>query len=213
MHDTLAPQDEDGHALGDLLVLPTAGKADTDGTPSHCGRPMEQRRLDFTAVHAASNHVIAQAALEGRRVLACACGFLLEVPVAGEAVLVPEGADPALFASFFGRRLLAAAGHAESAEWNLDHGRDGRAVSERGPVDDVLVANLEEATRGLEAELLLALANGVPVAALAREAGIEETEIRTLLERHGVTGIAVADEVAVASAAAILPAAGHAVPA
>ncbi|GGC90699.1 hypothetical protein GCM10011512_17150 [Tersicoccus solisilvae] len=199
---TAAPVRNDG-ALGDLVAFPAAGTA-AAVVPTHCGQPMRQRRLDFTATHDGANQVIAQAALEGRRVLACDCGFLLELPVAGEAVLVPDDTDPALFASFFGRRVLAAAGHAEAAEWDLDRSRDGGAGSGHGAVEGMLVAHLRHATHVLEAELLLALANRVPLDAIAREAGIDETEIRVLLERHGVTGI----EAAHATEATTAPARG-----
>ncbi|OMH32306.1 hypothetical protein [Tersicoccus sp. Bi-70] len=190
----MEPQHEE---LGDLLVLPTA--AAESSVPSHCGRPMRQRRLEFGAMHDRANHVIAQAALEGRRVLACECGFLHEQPVSGEAVLVPDDVDPRLFVGFFGRRVLAAAGHAESLEWSLDQSRDGGA-SGQGPVDDALVAEFDDATRALEAELLLALGNRVPGADLARDAGIEESEIADLLHRHGVTGIAAAESASVSTA-------------
>ncbi|MEH0109463.1 hypothetical protein V6N00_07050 [Tersicoccus sp. MR15.9] len=187
--------------LGDLLVLPTAETTD-EQLPSHCGSPMQQRRLEFGAAHDRANHVIVQAALEGRRVLACECGFLQEQPVTGEAVLVPEDADPRLFVGFFGRRVLAAAGRAESAEWDLDQSRDGGASAVGDAIDDQLTADLDDATRALEAELLLALGNRVSVTDIARESGIEETEIAALLERHGVTGIAAAETAPAAPASA-----------
>ncbi|MEX5296990.1 hypothetical protein QYM41_17075 [Kocuria sp. CPCC 205268] len=98
--------------------------------PVHCGRPMPVRTLDFTEVQDRVNHAVAQAAVEGRQVHACACGFLQEAPLTGAAAvsIVPDG-ETMLFRPFFTRRVLAAAGRVESAEWSFD-----QALADAGPL-------------------------------------------------------------------------------
>lgn len=98
--------------------------------PVHCGRPMPVRTLDFTEVQDRVNHAVAQAAVEGRQMHACACGFLQEAPLTGAAAvsIVPDG-ETMLFRPFFTRRVLAAAGRVESAEWSFD-----QALADAGPL-------------------------------------------------------------------------------
>ena len=163
--------------------------------PVHCGRPMPVRTLDFAEVQDHVNHAVAQAAIDGRRVHACACGFLQETPVPGGTVpsIVPDG-EAMLFRPFFTRRVLAAAGRVENAEWSFD-----QALADAGPLaapdaqeqarrlctfEAGLEAErwrLDQALESLRDELRLAVRHGVPITLLAREAALDEADVVDLL--------------------------------
>jgi hypothetical protein len=163
--------------------------------PVHCGRPMPVRTLDFAEVHDRVNHAVAQAAVDGRRVHACACGFLQETVLPDGTVpsIVPDG-ETMLFRPFFTRRVLAAAGRAEAAEWSFD-----QAVADAGSLaaadaeeqarrlctfEADLEAErwrLDQAVEALRDELRLAVRHGVPITLLAREAALDEADVVDLL--------------------------------
>jgi hypothetical protein len=163
--------------------------------PVHCGRPMPVRTLDFAEVQDRVNHAVAQGAIDGRRVHACACGFLQETPVPGGTVpsIVPDG-EAMLFRPFFTRRVLAAAGRVENAEWAFD-----QALADAGPLaapdaqeqarrlcafEAGLEAErwrLDQALESLRDELRLAVRHGVPITLLAREAALDEADVVDLL--------------------------------
>ena len=163
--------------------------------PVHCGEPMPVRTLDFAEVQDHVNHAVAQAAIDGRRVHACACGFLQETPVPGGTVpsTVPDG-EAMLFRPFFTRRVLAAAGRVENAEWSFD-----QALADAGPLaapdaqeqarrlcayEAGLEAErwrLDQALESLRDELRLAVRHGVPITLLAREAALDEADVVDLL--------------------------------
>ena len=168
---------------------------DAPGAPLHCGRPMPLRTLDFAEVQDRVNHAVAQAALDGRQLHACACGFLQEAPLpAGTAAsIVPDG-ETMLFRPFFTRRVLAAAGRVENAEWSFD-----QALADAGPLaapdaqeqarrlctfEAGLEAErwrLDQALESLRDELRLAVRHGVPITLLAREAALDEADVVDLL--------------------------------
>ena len=163
--------------------------------PVHCGEPMPVRTLDFAEVQDHVNHAVAQAAIDGRRVHACACGFLQETPVPGGTVpsIVPDG-EAMLFRPFFTRRVLAAAGRVENAEWSFD-----QALADAGPLAaqdtqeqarrlcayeaglEVERWRLDQALESLRDELRLAVRHGVPITLLAREAALDEADVVDLL--------------------------------
>ena len=163
--------------------------------PVHCGEPMPVRTLDFAEVQDHVNHAVAQAAIDGRRVHACACGFLQETPVPGGTVpsIVPDG-EAMLFRPFFTRRVLAAAGRVENAEWSFD-----QALADAGPLAapdaqeqarrlcayeaglEVERWRLDQALESLRDELRLAVRHGVPITLLAREAALDEADVVALL--------------------------------
>jgi hypothetical protein len=163
--------------------------------PVHCGRPMPVRILDFAEVQDHVNHAVAQAAIDGRRVHACACGFLQETSATGGTVpsIVPDG-EAMLFRPFFTRRVLAAAGRVENAEWAFD-----QALADAGPLaapdaqeqarrlcafEAGLEAErwrLDQALESLRDELRLAVRHGVPITLLAREAALDEADVVDLL--------------------------------
>ena len=168
---------------------------DVSAFPLHCGRPMPVRTLDFAEVQDRVNHAVAQAAVEGRRVHACGCGFLQEtaLPEGTEPSIVPDG-ETMLFRPFFTRRVLAAAGRVETAEWSFD-----QALADAGPLASrdadeqaqrlcAFEAGLEterwrldQAVEALRDELRLAVRHGVPTAPLAREAALDEADVVDLL--------------------------------
>ncbi|GAB2609833.1 hypothetical protein [Kocuria arenosa] len=168
---------------------------DLSAYPVHCGRPMPVRTLDFAEVQDRVNHAVAQAAVEGRRVHACGCGFLQEtaLPERTEPSIVPEG-ETMLFRPFFTRRVLAAAGRVETAEWSFD-----QAVADAGSLaaadaeeqaqrlrtfEADLEAErwrLDQAVEALREELRLAVRHGVPITLLAREAALDEADVVDLL--------------------------------
>ncbi|MFI7584054.1 hypothetical protein ACH9DO_09695 [Kocuria sp. M1N1S27] len=184
--------------------------------PVHCGRPMPVRLLDFADVQDRVNHAVAQAALDGQQVHACECGFLQEAPLTDgpAASIVPDG-GAMLFRPFFTRRVLAAAGRAETAEWSFD-----QALGDAGPlaVQDAedqsrrlwaFEADLEgerwrldQAVETLRDELRLAVRHGVPVTLLAREAALDEADVEDLLHPGEVPAQSRASEPAPALAAA-----------
>lgn len=163
--------------------------------PVHCGEPMPVRTLDFAEVQDHVNHAVAQAAIDGRRVHACACGFLQETSAPGGTVpsIVPDG-ETMLFRPFFTRRVLAAAGRVENAEWSFD-----QALADAGPLaapdaqeqarrlcayEAGLEAErwrLDQALESLRDELRLAVRHGVPITLLAREAALDEADVVDLL--------------------------------
>jgi hypothetical protein len=163
--------------------------------PVHCGEPMPVRTLDFAEVQDHVNHAVAQAAIDGRRVHACACGFLQETSAPGGTVpsIVPDG-EAMLFRPFFTRRVLAAAGRVENAEWAFD-----QALADAGPLaapdaqeqarrlcafEAGLEAErwrLDQALESLRDELRLAVRHGVPITLLAREAALDEADVVDLL--------------------------------
>lgn len=156
---------------------------------------MPVRTLDFAEVQDHVNHAVAQAAIDGRRVHACACGFLQETPVPGGTVpsIVPDG-EAMLFRPFFTRRVLAAAGRVENAEWSFD-----QALADAGPLAapdaqeqarrlcayeaglEVERWRLDQALESLRDELRLAVRHGVPITLLAREAALDEADVVDLL--------------------------------
>jgi hypothetical protein len=156
---------------------------------------MPVRTLDFAEVQDRVNHAVAQAALDGRRVHACACGFVQEAPLpeGTAASIVPDG-ETMLFRPFFTRRVLAAAGRVETAEWTFD-----QALADAGPLaapdaqeqarrlcafEAGLEAErwrLDQALESLRDELRLAVRHGVPITLLAREAALDEADVVDLL--------------------------------
>lgn len=163
--------------------------------PLHCGRPMQVRTLDFAEVQDRVNHVVARAAVDGRQVHACGCGFLQETPLPGGAAasIVPDG-ETLLFRPFFTRRVLAAAGQVETTEWSFD-----QALADPGPLAcrgaeeqeqrlcafeaglEALRWRLDQAVEALRDELRLAVRHNVPIPLLAREAALDETDVVDLL--------------------------------
>jgi hypothetical protein len=168
---------------------------DDPSAPVHCGEPMPVRTLDFAEVQDSVNHAVAQAALDGRQLHACACGFLQETSAPGGTVpsIVPDG-EAMLFRPFFTRRVLAAAGRVENAEWAFD-----QALADAGPLaapdaqeqarrlctfEAGLEAErwrLDQALESLRDELRLAVRHGVPITLLAREAALDEADVVDLL--------------------------------
>lgn len=177
----------------------TLESVDEADPPHHCGAAMVRRRLDFTDLHGRANQAIAQAAVDRRHVLACPCGFLREVPAGRDGSgLIPDGVDAILFSAFFGRRVLAAAGRVESAEWDLDQllARQGAVTGpapspsttgsfRRDPVVEAGWWRLDQANRSLVDELVLAAAHRVPTTVLAREAGLDAADVRAMLDDAG----------------------------
>ncbi|MGX5358476.1 hypothetical protein [Kocuria sp. KH4] len=176
------------HRSAQQTTEPAAGRPATPETmgPVHCGRPMPMRPLDLADVDGRANHAAAQAAVDGRRLHACACGFLVETedPAGTTAPLVARG-DEHLFHPFFTRRVLAAAGRVETAEWTLDQqlAEDDAFPGQDDAAQDVwLLAagaetaqwELDQAREALCAELRVAARHGVPLAALSRAAGLDE---------------------------------------
>lgn len=176
---------------------PGTGRPATPETtgPVHCGRPMPVRPLDLADLDGRANHAAAQAAVDGRRLHACTCGFLVETedPAGTGAPLVARG-DEHLFHPFFTRRVLAAAGRAETAEWTLDQqlaeddaaqGHDDAArhvwLLEAGT--ETAQWELDQAVDALRAELRLAARHGVPLAALSAAACLDEESVVAAL-RH-----------------------------
>lgn len=168
---------------------------DAPADPVHCGRPMPVRTLDFAEVQDRVNHAVAQAALDGRQVHACACGFLQEAPLPeGTAPSIVPGGETMLFRPFFTRRVLAAAGRVETAGWSFD-----QALADAGPLASpdaqeqarrlcAFEADLEaerwrldQALESLRDELRLAVRHGVPITLLAREAALDEADVVDLL--------------------------------
>lgn len=163
--------------------------------PVHCGRPMPVRILDFTEVQDRVNHAVAQAAVEGRRMHACGCGFLQETALPEGTVpsIVPDG-ETRLFRPFFTQRVLAAAGRVETAEWSFD-----QALADAGPLASreaeepaqrlcAFEAGLEterwrldQAVESLRDELRLAVRHDVPITLLARETALDEEYVVDLL--------------------------------
>ena len=177
--------------------LRTIGEAPGSGTqvPVHCGRPMTVRVLDFAEVQDRVNHAVAQAAVDGRQVHACGCGFLQETPLPGGATasIVPDG-ETVLFRPFFVRRVLAAVGRVETAEWSFDRAladsgtlasRDAEEQAQRlCAFESALEAErwrLDQAVETLRDELRLAVRHGVPIPLLARETALEEADVVDLL--------------------------------
>ncbi|MFI7495605.1 hypothetical protein ACH9D2_12945 [Kocuria sp. M4R2S49] len=163
--------------------------------PVHCGRPMTVRTLDFAEVQDRVNHAVAQAAIDGRRIHACSCGFLQETPLAVGAAdsIVPDG-ETMLFRPFFTRRVLAAAGRVETAEWSFDQAladsgslafRDAEEQAQRlCAFESGLEAErwrLDQAVEELRDELRLAVGHDVPIPLLARETALEEADVLDLL--------------------------------
>lgn len=179
---------------------PAATRAAALGTtttdPMHCGRPMPVRPLDLTDPDGRANHAAAQAAVDGRRLHACACGFLVETeaPSGRGAPLVGRG-DERLFHSFFTRRVLAAAGRVETAEWSFDQQVAETPALLGGEDDDARRLwlfeagaesarwDLDRAVHALHAELRLAARHGVPFAALAEAAGLDDETVTAAI-RH-----------------------------
>ena len=99
-----------------------------------------------------------------------------------------------LFRPFFTRRVLAAAGRVETAEWSFD-----QALADAGPLASLdadeqaqrfcaFEAGLEterwrldQAVEALRDELRLAVRHGVPTTLLAREAALDEADVVDLL--------------------------------
>ncbi|MEX5303543.1 hypothetical protein [Kocuria sabuli] len=173
------------------------GTTTTD--PVHCGRPMPVRPLDLTDPDGRANHAAAQAAVDGRRLHACACGFLVETeaPSGRGAPLVGRG-DELLFHSFFTRRVLAAAGRVETAEWSFDQ-QVADASALLGCEDDAARRlwlfeadtesarwELDQAVHALHAELRLAACHGVPFTALAEAAGLDDETVTAAIHHDPV---------------------------
>jgi hypothetical protein len=201
----MSQQQHPGSTVEKAVSSPLRAVRDDSGTspatPVHCGRPMPVRTLDFSEVQDRVNHAVAQAAVEGRRVHACACGFLQETPLPEGTVpsIVPDG-ETMLFRPFFTQRVLAAAGRVETAEWSFD-----QALADAGPVasrdaeeqaqrlcafESGLEAErwrLDQAVEALRDELRLAVRHGVPIALLAREATLDEADVADLLRRGDVS--------------------------
>lgn len=195
------------------------GTTTTD--PVHCGRPMPARPLDLTDPDGRANHAVAQAAVDGRRLHACPCGFLVETeaPSGRDAPLVARG-DERLLHSFFTRRVLAAAGRAETAEWSFDQqvaetpaplGREDDAsrrlwLFEAGT--EAARWELDQAVHALHAELRLAARHGVPFAALAEAAGLDEGAVTAAIRHDPAATGAELTEVRATAAAHPAPAEG-----
>ncbi|MGX5357145.1 hypothetical protein [Kocuria sp. KH4] len=159
--------------------------------PVHCGAPMPVRLLDFADVDDRLNAAVARAALAGRRLHACACGALQEVPAisGAEERIVPDD-TAVLFRPFFTRRVLAAAGRVEAAERSLDQqlagfrGLDLDAAEGPAAVLRAFGAavradrrRLDRALGDLRVELRLATRHGVSLAVLARETFLPEQDL------------------------------------
>ncbi|MUN64523.1 hypothetical protein GMA12_15460 [Kocuria sediminis] len=186
------------HRSAQQRTEPGTGRPATPETTSpavHCGRPMPVRPLDLADLDGRANHAAAQAAVDGRRLHACACGFLVETeePAGTGAPLVARG-DERLFHPFFARRVLAAAGRAETAEWTLDqqlaeddasqgHDDAARHVWLLDAGAETAQWELDQAVEALHAELRLAARHGVPLAALSEAAGLDEESVVAAL-RH-----------------------------
>jgi hypothetical protein len=152
----------------------------------HCGAPMVARSLDYDPRCAHRNDAVLEAALHGACLYACACGFLTEVPTGGPELLA-DPADAALFQPLFARRVLAAAGRVETAQWTLDQAQD--VAGPTGTTDgageaavEVACWALDQATTALGAELALAARHGTPLDVLAQAAGIPLEEVTALLK-------------------------------
>ncbi|MUN64742.1 hypothetical protein GMA12_16610 [Kocuria sediminis] len=174
--------------------------------PLHCGAPMPVRLLDFADVDDRLNSAVARAALAGRRLHACACGTLQDVPATSgaEGRIVPDG-DAVLFRPFFTRRVLAAAGRVEAAEWSLDQQLAGfRTLDLDGAGGPAAVLRafgaavrserrrLDRALGDLGAELRLATRHGVPLAVLVREASLSEQDLVAALALESPQGVGAA---------------------
>ncbi|MGQ1795778.1 hypothetical protein ACT4S5_01365 [Kocuria oceani] len=216
----------DQHAQHRPAAEPPGPAPSRDGAvpaaPVHCGAPMPVHLLDFADVDDRLNSAVARAALAGRRLHACACGALREVPVASgaEARIVADD-DAVLFRPFFTRRVLAAAGRVEAAEWSLDQqlarfrtldldGAGGPAAVLRafGAAVRAERRRLDRALGELRAELRLAARHGVPLARLAREASLSGQDLMAALSPQGAGAARTAppaDAHGVAAAAATVP--------
>ncbi|KLU09088.1 hypothetical protein [Kocuria sp. SM24M-10] len=174
--------------------------------PVHCGRPMPVRPLDLADLDGRANHAAAQAAVDGRRLHACTCGFLLETedPAGTGAPLVARG-DEHLFHPFFTRRVLAAAGRAETAEWTLDQqlAEDDTSEGCESAARHVWLLDagaetaqweLDRAVDALHAELRLAARHGVPLAALSEAAGLDEESVLAALRHDGAPSVPVGED-------------------
>lgn len=174
--------------------------------PVHCGRPMPVRTLDFAEVQDRVNHAVAQAAVDGRQVHACDCGFLQETPLPEGAapLIVPDG-ETVLFRPFFTGRVLAAAGRVETAEWSFDQAladagplvsQDGEEQAQRLCAFEADLEaerwRLDQAVEALRDELRLAVRHGVPITLLAREAALDEAHVVDLLHLGDVPAFAAA---------------------
>lgn len=199
-----------------LLRAGRTGFGAAPAAPVHCGRPMPVRALDFAEVQDRVNHAVAQAAIEGRRVHVCGCGFLQETPLpeGAESSIVPDG-ETMLFRPFFTQRVLAAAGRVETAEWSFD-----QALADAGPLSSqdaeeqaqrlcAFEAGLEgerwrldQAVETLRDELRLAVRHGVPITLLAREAALHEADVADLLRLGDIPVQSRADGIGPALAAA-----------
>lgn len=200
----------DQHAQHRPAAEPPGPAPSRDGAvpaaPVHCGDPMPVHLLDFADVDDRLNTAVARAALAGRRLHACACGALREAPVASgaEARIVPDD-DAVLFRPFFTRRVLAAAGRVEAAEWSLDQqlaqfrtldldGAGGPAAVLRafGAAVRAERRRLDRALGELRAELRLAARHGVPLARIAREASLSEQDLAVVLALESPEGVGAA---------------------
>ncbi|GEO97220.1 hypothetical protein [Kocuria turfanensis] len=208
----------DQHAQHRPAAEPPGSAPSRDGAmpvaPVHCGAPMPVRLLDFADVDDRVNSAVARAALAGHRLHACACGALQEVPVSSgaEERIVPDD-DAVLFGPFFIRRVLAAAGRVEAAEWFLDQqlagfrtldldGADGPAAVLRafGAAVRAERRRLDRALGDLRTELQLATRHGVPLAGLAREASLSEQDLVAALALESPQGVGAARTAPVADA-------------
>ncbi|MFW6187890.1 MAG: hypothetical protein ACOC84_07835 [Actinomycetota bacterium] len=165
---------------------------ETTSAPVHCGRPMVVRRLDVLHPESSANRMILDVAVTGRCVHACRCGFLLESPATdGPAELLDAPADAGLFRDLFLRRVTAAAGALESAQWTVD-----QATGDGGPAGggqsaaqlwafDAAVESawwaFDQAGFALQAELRLAARQGVPLHDLAVAAGMSQEAVEESL--------------------------------
>lgn len=117
---------------------------------------------------------------------------LIDEPAEAPEEEVAGVADPRFLRAELERRVLAAAGEVESAEWALDRTREEAAWggAEIGvgldvePVDSELETarwSLDQAVRRLHAELHRAARHGLPVEDIARAASLEPGEVGAVL--------------------------------
>ncbi len=167
----------------------------------HCGRPMALRGLDCDQDCTRRNDAVLEAAVNGARLYACDCGFLLEASAQEGQQMLAEAEEVPLFQPLFARRVLAAAGRVESAQWGLDQAEAlaGPAAARDGAGDAEVEAAcwaLDQATASLGAELDLAARHGMSRQALAEAAGVPVEEVAALLENTRPEGRPVASVVA-----------------